>query len=241
MSQIFLIRHGEVEGNSGERLLFSGWNDVALTARGQRQAQAVANRMRSARLRAVYCSDLGRARRTAEPVAAFRGLEVQADAAWREVNYGAWAGLGETEIVAGWNDLWQQRKADAENVRAPGGESYADVWARLEPQWNAVVERHAAREEDFALVSHNGPIRVLLCHLLGMPVNNYRRLRINNAGVSRIEARSVEARHIETRHIEARSDQVSLKHDPAPHEYSCGAAWSFTIASINETSHLQGI
>lgn len=225
MSQIFLVRHGEVEGNSGERLLFSGWNDIPLTTRGQLQAQAVARRLQSEKLRAVYCSDLMRARHTAEPIAAFHGLETQTDAAWREVNYGAWAGLGETEIVAGWNDLWHQRKADAQNVRNPEGESYADVWARFAPQWKQLVERHAARNEDIALVSHNGPIRVLLCHLLGMPVNNLRRVRINNASVSRIEVRPTEVR----------------AQNMAAHEYSCEAAWSLTIASLNETSHLQRI
>lgn len=231
MSQIFLIRHGEVEGNSGARLLFSGWNDLPLTSRGEMQAQAVARRLQSENLRAVYCSDLSRARRTAEPIAAFHGLEVQANAAFREVNYGDWAGLDEAQILAGWSDLWQQRKADVENIRTPQGESYADVWTRFEPQWKTVVERHAARDEDIALVSHNGPIRVLLCRLLGMPLTNYRRLRIANAGVSRIEARQVEARQVEAR--QAR--------DLAAHEYSYEAAWSFTIASTNETSHLQGI
>jgi broad specificity phosphatase PhoE len=225
LSQIFLIRHGEVEGNSGERPLFSGWNDLPLTPRGELQAQAVARRMQSAALRAVYCSDLTRARHTAEPIAAFHGLEVQASAAWREVNYGAWAGLDETQIVAGWNDLWQQRKANAENVRTPGGESYADVWQRFEPQWKAIVERHAVQQdEDIALVSHNGPIRVLLCHLLGMPVKNYRRLRIGNTSVSRIEVRPQKP-----------AQTLSA------HEYSYETAWSFSIASVNETSHLQGI
>ncbi|HEY0073357.1 MAG TPA: histidine phosphatase family protein, partial [Abditibacteriaceae bacterium] len=65
MSQIFLVRHGEVEGNYGPKRTFAGWGDKPLTEKGLRQAQAVAERLAHEPLTAVYTSDLKRALHTA--------------------------------------------------------------------------------------------------------------------------------------------------------------------------------
>jgi broad specificity phosphatase PhoE len=181
LSRIFLVRHGEVEGNSGERRTFSGWNDVALTTRGERQAHATARRLERENVRAIYSSDLQRARRTAQTIAEPHKLSVQTDAALREVHYGAWAGLGEAELLAGWSELWRQRLADPVNVAAPEGESLVDLWRRVEPAWNIVVERHIANNEDAVVVAHNGTVRVLVCGVLGaagkLPSHSHRQLQ----------------------------------------------------------------
>lgn len=217
MSRIFLIRHGEVEGNSGARPTFAGWNDVPLTARGERQAQAVARRLERERLRAVHSSDLQRARRTAEPIAALHGLEAQTDTALREVNYGAWAGLGEAEIRAGWGELWRQRQDDSWSVAAPDGESYEDLWQRLEPAWERIVAQSRESGEDAALVAHNGTIRILICHLLGMPPANYRRIVVSNGGLSCVEVGT------------------------GGSERKSASGPSLVVRFINESCHLQGI
>jgi broad specificity phosphatase PhoE len=192
LSRIFLVRHGEVEGNSGERLTFSGWHDVALTPRGELQAQAVAQRLKRENIGAVYSSDLQRAQRTAEAIATQHDLPVQTDAALREVNYGDWAGLSEAELLADWNTLWQQRLADPVNVAAPGGESLSDLWRRVEPAWQSIAARHSGEghgeeERDAVVVGHNGSIRALVCHLLGMPPAHYRRVRITNCGLTCVQ------------------------------------------------------
>ena len=189
--KIFLVRHGEVEGNSGPRPTFSGWNDVALTARGKLQAQAVAARLQKENLRAIHSSDLSRARETAQTIAMSHKLKVETSQAWRETDYGAWSGLGETEIVAGWSELWARKKADQFGVAAPGGESGADVWKRLAPRWNRLVEEvcdaSTRDESDAVLVAHNGPLRLLVCHLIGAPLDNFRRIKMDNCGLTCVE------------------------------------------------------
>jgi len=213
MACILLVRHGEVEGNNGPRRSFAGWTDRPLTERGERQAEAIARRLKDEPLRAVYASDLQRARRTAERIAAQHGLSVQCDPALREVNYGEWEGLGDAEMLAGWAELWKQRVADPLNVAPPGGESYAALWARWWPAWQAIVRRHP--DDVVAVVGHNGPLRTLLCHLLEAPLGNARSIRIDNAGLSRVE---VDAGPLDTA-------------EPARVVVSC----------INETCHLVGI
>jgi alpha-ribazole phosphatase len=213
LATIFLIRHGEVEGNSGDRPTFTGWADKPLTARGERQAEAVARRLGEERLHAVYSSDLQRAVHTAERIAAVHSLKVQSDANLREVNYGAWEGLGETEILAGWRREWELRLTDPENHGPPDGESYAALWQRMEPAWKSIVARH--RDENVALVGHNGTIRILLCHLLGMATKNYRRVRVSNGGLSRVEVH---------------------------HGMEHSSGWPHVVVScINETRYLRGV
>lgn len=212
MSQIFLVRHGEVEGNYGPNRTFAGWGDKPLTEKGRAQAQAVANRLAREAIVAVYSSDLMRARHTAEAIAARHGLAVQADKALREVNYGQWEGLGDAELLRDWAEHWQRRVADPLNVAPPDGESYADLWRRLQPSWQAIVERH--QNQSVAIVGHNGSLRILLCHLLGAPLGNARHIRLMNTSISCIEY-----------------EDSAMESNAA----------RFVISSMNDTCHLAGI
>ena len=183
------MRHGEVDGNStqaGGRLTFAGWVDKPLTARGETQAQAVAKRFEREKLEAIYSSDLSRARRTAELIAQPHKLEVRVESAFRELSYGVWEGLGLEEIERDWLDLWRARQADAENVAPPEGENYADLWRRLKPAWESLVNGFG-KEANVVLVAHNGTIRTMICHLLGAPVNNLKRIQTSNCGVTLVE------------------------------------------------------
>lgn len=188
MAKVYLIRHGEVAGNAGARLFFSGWDDVPLTARGEAQARAVGKYLSTARLGAIYSSDLQRAARTAQEIAAFHPTQVLVDRAWREINFGDWAGASEADLLEKWPELWRERQADPENVRSPNGENLRDLWARVEPAWQNVVSQHSqttgSEHEDVAIVAHQGTIRILLLGLLGAPPGSYRALSVRNCSVS---------------------------------------------------------
>lgn len=69
--------------------LASGHYDVALSPLGELQARQLGERLASERIDIVFCSDLGRARRTARQAFAPRGISIVADARLREVGYGA--------------------------------------------------------------------------------------------------------------------------------------------------------
>lgn len=219
MFQVFLVRHGEVEGNSGPHPTFAGWADKPLTPRGVAQADAVAERLAREQIGLVWSSDLQRARLTAEAIADRHGVPVRASRELREVHYGAWESLGHDEIHRDWAELWAQRMADPLGVAPPGGENYEALWARLEPAWNEFLSAAENQQAMYGskppasavLVAHNGPLRLLLCHLLGIPVANYRRLKTSNCGLSTLE--------IETK----------------------GGARATIVAGVNETAHLRDI
>jgi broad specificity phosphatase PhoE len=216
MTTIYLVRHGEVAGNSGEIRTFAGARDLELTPRGLEQAKAVAQHFENEKIDAIYASKLQRAWRTADGIAAHHDLSVTRDGGWNEVNYGEWEGLSEAQILENHGELWKKRVDDPWNVAPPGGESYQMLWARLEPVWNALLSSHAG--QTVVVVGHNGSLRVLLCQLLGAPPTNARRLQIGNCSVTKVSIGNVPT-------IPA----GKLEGPPVVIEY------------INQTAHLKGI
>jgi probable phosphoglycerate mutase len=132
---VYMIRHGQTEWN---RLgILQGQTDSPLTALGERQAQAVGERL--ARLLPdpaeawIESSPLGRARATAEIVRRCLGLDkarLSVDALLAEIHLGEWQGLDQARIEERWPGLLAARERDRWHFRVPGGENYPDLQAR---------------------------------------------------------------------------------------------------------------
>ena len=88
MTQIYLIRHGEAEGNIYRR--FHGWHDTFLTGLGLRQLEYLKKKFESIHVDVCYASDLTRASQTAQAVYVPKGLKLQQDPAFRELYVGTW-------------------------------------------------------------------------------------------------------------------------------------------------------
>lgn len=83
---IFLIRHGETE--SDEEKWFIGWSDVPLSENGIEQARAWQKAFADTKFESIYCSDLSRARCTAEIIYGKRMMPICEIPAMREINLG---------------------------------------------------------------------------------------------------------------------------------------------------------
>ena len=85
-TRVCLVRHGQTDWNVEKRI--QGQTEVPLNATGRVQALALANSLRAERppagFAALYCSDLGRARETAEILGGGLELAVRAQPALRE-------------------------------------------------------------------------------------------------------------------------------------------------------------
>ena len=163
---IYLLRHGEVEGASTRR--FIGHLDVPLSAEGERQCAAQAERLRATKLTAVFSSDLGRSRRSAEIIGAPHGLIPNVVPALREMDMGRWDGLTASQIREREPKAFADWMARIGEFPFPEGESVPDLLARVAPAFDAIVAAHAGRP--IAIVAHGGPNRALLCRALGLPL-----------------------------------------------------------------------
>ena len=181
---IYLVRHGELQGEDGGRR-FIGQLDLPLTAEGIRQAEALRRFFADRPFDAVYCSDLIRARQTADIVAG-SDRPVFPCRELREIALGKWEGMPFVVVRRDHPRAFAERGWDIAGYRPPGGESFADCRARMLPAFEAIVRSPFA---SVLMVGHAGVNRIILCHVLGMPLANIFRLGQDYGRVSLIRRR----------------------------------------------------
>jgi len=169
---IYLVRHGKIQLEDDQRR-YIGQIDLPLAQVGRQQARAMRQRFGGAELGAVVCSDLGRARETAEIIAEGSGLAVAARPDLREVSMGEWEGLTFREVAHRFPEAYQARGKDIAQFRVAGGESFADCGRRAVA---AFEDLFRSTTGNLLVVGHAGVNRLLLCHVLGMPVEHLFRL-----------------------------------------------------------------
>jgi probable phosphoglycerate mutase len=158
LSGILLARHGQTDDNV-EPMRFQGFTDTPLNDTGRAQARELAERVSGDGVRALWSSDLSRARETAEIVGARIGLEPQLDARLREGARGRWEGHLMADIKRQEPDLYAAWRRGGADFRFPGGESLRDQQERVTA---SLVDIHAAGVLPALVVCHGGSIRVML-------------------------------------------------------------------------------
>ena len=185
MTGIWLIRHGEAEGNLYRRI--HGHYDGALTEMGFRQLPCLTERFRDVRLDAVYASDLRRAMDTARALSVPRGLLLRVREDLREVAMGDWE-----DRCWGWVEKFQPEEyrrlnRDPWTWSVPGCESADRTVERMTRALLSIAEKHPGGE--VAVVSHGSAIRLLLASLLGCTGAAVSRVQYcDNTAVARITA-----------------------------------------------------
>lgn len=174
-----LIRHGETDWNIQKRYL--GSTDVPLNAAGITQARALCARLDTAGITAVYASDLDRAMTFARIV--FPTATVIPHTAFREMDFGVFEGLTHDEILAQHDSIYRRWLADPLATPVPGGESFAALSRRVREAVTTIAEKY--RGATIAIVTHSGPIRVLLHD--NPRTEDFWGIRPDNASVHTIE------------------------------------------------------
>ena len=161
MVTIYLIRHGEAEGNLYRRM--QGHYDSDLTELGRRQVAALGRRFEDIHLDAVYASDLCRAMETGAVLCRPRGLPLYADPRLREVCVGPWE--DETfGLVA--QDHPEEIYAFAKEPHRwflEGADTFAGLAERGEAALREIIARHEG--QTVAVCAHQTIIKSLLCKL----------------------------------------------------------------------------
>jgi probable phosphomutase (TIGR03848 family) len=181
-TRILLIRHG-LNDYVKEHRLAGRTPGVHLNEEGLTQAAALAERLASASLAAIYSSPLERACETAAPLAERLALTVQLLDGVKETDCGEWTGQPLDELSKG--DLWQQVQGCPSIFRFPGGESFAEIQARVVAALDFVRVTHPG--QTVAVVSHADPIKLAAAFYTGMPLDLFQRLEIAPGSISELE------------------------------------------------------
>lgn len=185
MTRLVLVRHGETLANRDFRYI--GVKDEPLSSLGQAQALQLAQALVVFPLAAVYSSPLQRAYRTAIPIAQQQALEVQQQEALRECDFGTWEGLSRAEVLArSPEDAQYVQKWERDMTLAPpSGESFAAMQRRVCTAVEQLSTEHP--DQTIALVSHVGPIKVLLCAALGTDLTTSSRIFLDPATITIVD------------------------------------------------------
>jgi broad specificity phosphatase PhoE len=209
MTRIFVVRHGETDGN--QKKIYRGRWDLPLNQNGMAQVRKAGEALKPVHLDAIFTSPLLRTRQTAEAVAARQDVEPEEDESLIDIDYGDWTRLPDAEVAEKFPDLYRQWRQSPETVLFPGGEGLPSVRARVEPVLKKLAEQHP--DQAIALASHRVPIKLLLCAALGLPDSAFWQIQIDPASISALDYHDGKFNLIfqnETCHLKSFADKLGV-------------------------------
>jgi len=178
VTTVDLLRHGACQGG----YIYRGRTDVELSPAGWRQMEQAIDT--AGGWQRVVTSPLLRCRMFAQHCAQQLRLPLAVIDELQEINFGAWEGQLVQDVQQADPALLARYYEDPAAVTPPGGERTVDAQQRMLRGWQAVLRDYAG--EHLLLVCHGGVIRLLLSHLLGMPLRTSPRLHVPYASLSRV-------------------------------------------------------
>lgn len=192
-AEIWLVRHADALPGPDE-VIDGGYDVQSLSDLGRRQAAALGERLRGAKLGAVYSSPIGRARETAGYIAQAAGLEVMIEDDLREVGLGHIGPsqeerltteqtaevlrkrLHEIVVVIGTTGRWSS---------IPGSEPSSALRERLIGVMGRIAERHPGQR--VVAVSHGGSINAFFAAILGIELDYFFPAANTSISIARIK------------------------------------------------------
>lgn len=183
-TELYLIRHGQSQGNRDRRFL--GHTDLDLTPLGYEQAKCAAEFFKNIHIDAVYSSDLKRAFNTAKAIADSKGLVVTPEKGLREIFAGKWELMTYDDIPRSFPETWRDwQNANVPDLKTPDGEKMSELFNRIYETLERIAKAH-----DFQAVAigiHATPIRLMMNHIAGRGLDSlYLTPWVSNASVTKL-------------------------------------------------------
>ncbi|MGJ4730573.1 histidine phosphatase family protein [Luteimonas sp. SDU101] len=189
--RILLARHGETPWNAEGR--YQGQEDIPLSPVGEQQARLLGERLHDVRIDKAVSSPLTRAYHTAQfALGEARAPMLTTEMGFMEIAHGTWEGLLASEIAASDPDRLRAWRDAPDSVQMPGGESLKQVFRR---SWEALQwsTEGLGRDDTLLVVAHDAVNRVLLCHVLGIPLSRLWTFRQAPTTLNLLEGESLDS------------------------------------------------
>lgn len=167
---ILLVRHGETAWNREGR--YQGRTDIPLSETGQTQVAALGKRLASLPIQLAYASPLSRAKNTAEAILAGRvNTPLWLDAGLLEISHGEWEGQLASDVERSHAEMFGvwRTSPGRHSPAGPQAETLGDVEARAWPVL-AKLCGQLGPDDTGLIAAHDAVNRVLLCRVLGLPL-----------------------------------------------------------------------
>ncbi len=181
---IDLLRHGDVEGGRKYR----GQLDDPLSESGWKQLRATTCKKQS--WQNIITSPLKRCAEFAEELSHTYTLPLLIEPDFKEVSFGLWEGKTADELLKTEEEQIKNYWNNPINTTPPQGENLLAFEKRVTNGWNNILTQFQGKH--ILLISHAGVMRIILCHVLGMPLTELFKLDVGLAKASRIQIESVD-------------------------------------------------
>lgn len=186
---MLVLRHGETDWNRNQRM--QGWAPVPLNDKGREQAKYAGEWLRSSyEVDRIISSDLERTKETATVVRDMLDTSpsIELEPYWRERDLGVYQGLKYEDVSNRFPKFSLGDSGyEAYDERPDGGESFLDVYDRVSNRFDTL--RTELEDETILVVSHGGPINLLLGHIKEMDVETALKTHHqSNCAVNEIDA-----------------------------------------------------
>ncbi|GAA2114292.1 histidine phosphatase family protein [Kocuria atrinae] len=177
---LLLVRHGQTPTTG--QLLPGRAPGLHLSEAGREQAARVAQRLTELPVTALYSSPLERTRETAQATADATGLSVIEDQGLLELDVGEWTGQKLADLAR--KAEWQTIQHEPASFTFPGGESFQHMLDRMIDALARIRTAHPGGT--VVCFSHADPIRAVVAHEMGTPLNKFQRLSVGPCSVSAV-------------------------------------------------------
>jgi probable phosphoglycerate mutase len=178
---VLLVRHGTTPTTG--KVLPGRARGLRLAESGKRQAEQAAERIAElGKVAALYASPLERARETAAPISRALRTPVRIERGLLECDFGAWTGQSLRRLMR--KPEWTTVQRSPSVFRFPDGESFVEMQTRMVGALDVIRRRHAG--QTVVCVSHADPIKAVVAHAMGTPLDLFQRIVISTCSVSAI-------------------------------------------------------
>ncbi len=176
---IDLLRHGEPEGGSKYR----GQLDDPLSELGWQQMRKSISSHQP--WNQIVSSPLSRCALFAQETSDQLALKLDFEPRFKEIGFGDWEGFTANELLKSQPEKLKAYWDNPFQNPPPNGETLSDFQIRILTAWDELIERY--RGQHLLLIGHAGMMRIILLHVLQMPLEHLFRLEIPHAGIARVQ------------------------------------------------------
>jgi broad specificity phosphatase PhoE len=179
---LWIIRHGDKKNGEfyNEKLRHQ---DSPLNETGLKKAERLCDYFENRNFKKIVVSEYIRTEQTGRLLAKKKGIQLIIDKRLNEIDNGLIESLSYDEIMKKYPEFYHDFMSNSKDVRFPEGETGEEVKRRQ----IALLDELVFQNKDVILFSHEGYIRLFMCHILGLPVYQRNLFKVDFCGITEFE------------------------------------------------------